>query len=81
MDNGFCKPEACSYAEAALGISAESGELMGLAECDYGVPCNPGMCSGDGGVFEGIDCEPFFMDADVDTDVRLLLETYRRPPA
>lgn len=27
------------------------------------------------------DFEPFFVDADVDTDVRLLLETYRRLPA
>ena len=26
------------------------------------------------------DFEPFFVDADVDTDVRLLLETYRRLP-
>ena len=27
------------------------------------------------------DFEPFFVDADVDTDVRLLLEPYRKPPA
>ena len=26
------------------------------------------------------DFEPFFVDADVDTDVRILLEPYRRPP-
>ena len=26
------------------------------------------------------DFEPFYVDADVDTDVRLLLEPYRKPP-